>query len=132
MTYRKKILLLILFLICTITNGQVKIKGTVISELTGEKPEGTVYARDLDTGQLSVDTDSLGNFEIEYLEPFKEYIIEISAFGYDTQTFNIKTGPGITTGSFVLKLKCEYNTEKAESDWKNGKTKLLLVGSIAP
>ena len=132
MAFRKIILLIFLLLICTFTNGQVKIKGIVISELTGEKPEGTVYARELETGQLSVDTDSLGIFEIEYLEPEKEYAIEISAFGYDTQTFNVTTGNGITTKNFVLKLNCNYSTEKAESDWKIGKAKILLVGSIVP
>ncbi|AZQ44191.1 FEKKY domain-containing protein [Nonlabens ponticola] len=34
--------------------------------------------------------------------------------------------------TFELKADCEYNAERAESDWKNGTANLLLVGSIAP
>ena len=76
--------------------------------------------------------DSLGNFRIEYLEPNKNYVIEISAFGYGNQKFDVKTKSGINNVTFELKAECGYSAERAESDWKNGKASLLLFDSIAP
>ena len=88
--------------------------------------------KELITKQPLTFADSLGNFRIEYLEPNKKYVIEISAFGYGKQKFEVETKSGINNLTFELKADCEYNAEQAESDWKNGKPKLLLFGSIAP
>jgi hypothetical protein len=128
----KNIIKLILILVCGISYGQTEIIGKVISGISGEKPISEIYAQELITKQPLIIGDSLGNFRIEYLEPNKKYIIEISAFGYGKQKFDGETKSGINNVTFELKADCEYNTERAESDWKNGTANLLLVGSIAP
>ena len=129
----KKIFLkLTLILVCGLTYGQTEINGKVISGITGEKPISEIYVQELITKQPLTIVDSLGNFRIEYLEPNKKYVIEISAFGYGKQKFDVETKSGINNLTFELKADCEYNAEQAESDWKNGKPKLLLFGSIAP
>lgn len=129
----KKIFLkLTLILVCGLTYGQTEIDGKVISGITGEKPISEIYFKELITKQPLTFADSLGNFRIEYLEPNKKYVIEISAFGYGKQKFEVETKSGINNLTFELKADCEYNAEQAESDWKNGKPKLLLFGSIAP
>jgi hypothetical protein len=127
-----KITSIILFFTFGFINAQVEIRGKVISELTGKTPDSEVYIKELLTKQPRVMADSLGNFKIEYLEPNKIYIIEISAFGFPTQKFNIKTNKGIINEFFFLRTECEFDENKAESDWKNGTPKLLLFGSIAP
>ena len=129
----KKIFLkLTLILVCGLTYGQTEINGKVISGITGEKPISEIYVQELITKQPLTIADSLGNFRIEYLEPNKKYVIEISAFGYGKQKIDVETKSGINNLTFELKADCEYNAEQAESDWKNGKPKLLLFGSIAP
>ena len=128
----KNIIKLILILVCGISYGQTEIIGKVISGISGEKPISDVYVQELVTKQPLIMADSLGNFRIEYLEPNKNYVIEISAFGYGKQKFDVQTKSGINNVTFELKADCEYNAERAESDWKNGKANLLLVGSIAP
>ncbi len=129
----KKIFLkLTLILVCGLTYGQTEINGKVISGITGEKPISEIYVKELITKQPLTIADSLGNFRIEYLEPNKKYVIEISAFGYGKQKFDVETKSGINNLTFELKADCKYNAEQAESDWKNGKPKLLLFGSIAP
>ncbi len=129
---KKNIIKLILILVCGITYGQTEINGKIISGITGEKPISEIYVKELITKQPLTIADSLGNFRIEYLEPNKKYIIEISAFGYGRQKFDVETKSGINNLTFELKAVCEYNAEQAETDWKNGKAKLLLFGSIAP
>ena len=129
---QKNIIKLILILVCGITYGQTEIVGKVISGISEEKPISDIYVQELITKQPLIIADSLGNFRIEYLEPNKKYIIEISAFGYGKQKFDVETKSGINKVTFELKADCEYNVERAESDWKNGMANLLLVGSIAP
>ena len=129
---KKHILNLIIILVCGIINGQVQIKGTVLSEMTGKIPESTVYVKELKTKQPLVQADSLGQFEIGHLEPNKEYLIEISGFGFDKQTFPVKTNDGNTSELFLIKADCGFDAKKAETDWNNGNPRLLLFGSIAP
>ena len=104
----------------------------MIIGISEEKPISDIYVQELITKQPLIIADSLGHFRIEYLEPNKKYIIEISAFGYGKQKFDVETKSGINNVTFELKADCEYNAERAESDWKNGMANLLLVGSIAP
>jgi hypothetical protein len=113
------IIKLILILVCGISYGQTEIIGKVISGISGEKPISDIYVQELVTKQPLTIADSLGNFRIEYLEPNKKYVIEISAFGYGKQKFDFQTISGINNVTF-------------ESDWKKGIANLLLVGSIAP
>ena len=127
-----KITFVVLFFTFGFINAQVEIRGKVISELTGKTPDSEIYIKELLTKQPRIKADSLGSFKIEYLEPNKIYIVEISAFGFPSQKFNIKTNKGITNEFFFLRAECEFDVEKAESDWKNGTPKLLLFGSIAP
>lgn len=128
----KNIIKLILILVCGISYAQTEIIGKVISGISGEVPISEIYVKELITKQPLTMTDSLGNFRIEYLEPNKSYVIEISAFGYGNQKFDVKTKSGINNVIFELKAECGYSAERAESDWKNGKASLLLIGSIAP
>ncbi|MFC0603295.1 FEKKY domain-containing protein [Winogradskyella pulchriflava] len=128
----KTIIKLNLILVCGISFGQTEIKGKVISEISGKMPISEIYVQELVTKQPLTMADSLGNFRIEYLEPNKNYIIEINAIGYGKQTFNVKTKSGINNLTFELKADCEYNAERAETDWNNGNANLLLFGSIAP
>jgi len=128
----KILIKLTLILVCGISYGQTEIIGKVISGISGEKPISDIYVQELITKQPLIMADSLGNFRIEYLEPNKKYVIEISAFGYGKQKFDVQTKSGINNVAFELKADCEYNAERAEFDWKNGKANLLLVGSIAP
>jgi hypothetical protein len=128
----KILLKLTLILVCGISYGQTEIIGKVISGISGETPISDIYVQELITKQPLIMTDSLGNFRIEYLEPNKKYVIEISAFGYGKQKFDVQAKSGINNVTFELKADCEYNAERAESDWKKGIANLLLVGSIAP
>ena len=128
----KNIIKLTIILVCGLSYGQTEIRGKVTSEISGETPVSSIYIRELITKQQSIIADSLGNFRIEYLEPNKKYILEISAFGYSEQKFDFTTKKGLNNASFELKADCKYNSERAESDWKNGTAKLLLVGGIAP
>ena len=120
------------FKIKKITNGFVVVfkKGSKVLEKS--YCSNLFYVKELITKQPSTMADSLGNFRIEYLEPNKNYVIEISAFGYGNQKFDVKTKSGINNVTFELKAECGYSAERAESDWKNGKASLLLFGSIAP
>ncbi len=128
----KTLLKLILILVYGISYGQTEIKGKVISGISGEVPISTIYVKELITKQPSTIADNFGNFRIEYLESNKRYVIEISVFGYGNQKFDVKTKSGINNMTFKLKAECGYSAERAESDWKNGKASLLLIGSIAP
>mgnify|MGYP000486181877 CR=1 FL=1 len=128
----KTLLNLILILVCGISFGQTEITGKVISGISGKIPISDIYVQELITKQPLIMADSLGNFRIEYLEPNKKYIVEISVFGYGKQKFDVQTKSGINNVTFELKADCKYNAERAESDWRNGKANLLLVGSIAP
>jgi len=128
----KILLKLTLILVCGISYGQTEIKGKVISGISGEKPISDIYVQELITKQQLILTDSLGNFRIGYLEPNKKYVIEISAFGYGKQKFDLETTSGINNVTFELKADCEYNAERAESGFRNRNANLLLVGSIAP
>jgi len=128
----KTLLKLTLILVCGISFGQTEIKGNVISSISKEKPISDIYVQELITKQPLMMADSLGNFQIEYLEPNKNYEIEISVFGYGKQKFDVETKSGINKVTLELKGDCEYNAERAESDWKKGTVNLLLVGSIAP
>lgn len=128
----KSIIKLTLILVCEISFGQTEIKGKVISGISGKMPISEIYVQELVTKQPLIMADSLANFRIEYLEPNKKYIIEISAFGYGKQTFDVKTKNGINNVTFELKADCEYNAERAETDWNNANANLLLFGSIAP
>ncbi|TPV31171.1 carboxypeptidase-like regulatory domain-containing protein [Paucihalobacter ruber] len=128
----KTLLKLTLILVCGISYGQTQITGKVISGISGETPISDIYVQELITKQPLIMADSLGNFRIEYLEPNKKYIVEISVFGYGKQKFDVQTKREINNVTFELKADCEYNVERAEAEWKNGKANLLLVGSIAP
>jgi hypothetical protein len=88
---QKNIIKLILILVCGITYGQTEIVGKVISGISEEKPISEIYVQELITKQPLIIADSLGHFRIEYLEPNKKYIIEISAFGYGKQKFDVET-----------------------------------------
>lgn len=119
-------------MVCGISYGQTEINGKVISEISGEVPISEIFVQELITKKPIIMADSLGNFRIEYLEPNKKYSIEISVFGYGKQKFEVQTKNGINNMTFELKADCEFNAKRAESEWKNGKANLLLVGSIAP
>lgn len=128
----KTLIKLTLILVCGISYGQTEINGKVISEISGEVPISEIFVQELITKKPIIMADSLGNFRIEYLEPNKKYSIEISVFGYGKQKFEVQTKNGINNMTFELKADCEFNAKRAESEWKNGKANLLLVGSIAP
>ncbi len=119
-------------MICGLIPAQVEIRGTVLSELTGLKPDAEIYIQEIRTGHPGTIADSLGKFRLKQLEPNKDYLLKISAFGFPTQEFEVTTKNGISNELFVLKAECEFDAEKAETDWKNETPKLLLFGSIAP
>lgn len=123
---------LIICLVCGFSFGQTKLIGKVNSEISGKAPISDVYVQELITKQSLIMADSLGKFEFENLEPNKNYKIEILAFGYETQLFEVYLKEGVNEVEFELKATCEYNAEQAEIEWNNGKAKLLLIGSIAP
>lgn len=76
--------------------------------------------------------DSLGYFQFENLELNKTYRLEVSAFGYDRQIFEVETNKRINDTILIIEAGCEYSKEQAEYDWGNGTAKLLIIGSIAP
>ena len=114
--------------------AQTTISGKVESAISNETPISDVYVEitniDKPVLERMTSTDSTGFFKFENLEINKTYKLEVSAFGYGKQLFELK--PDNKIEILTLKAKCEYNQEKAEKDWKDGKAKLLLVGSIAP
>lgn len=132
----KTLLKLTLILVCGISYSQVEINGYVKSSITDLRPISDVYIEQLKSGKPVLErmtmADSTGFFRIENLEPNKFYEIKLTAFGYKDQVFEIKTNDGITKTTLTLEAGCEYSKKQADKDWKNGKPKLLLAGSIAP
>ncbi|MCB9043152.1 MAG: hypothetical protein R2798_11575 [Chitinophagales bacterium] len=102
------------------------------SSITELKPIADVYIR-IKGETLGLEmVDSVGFFKFENLEPNKIYTLEVTALGYPNKTFEIKTNEGVTETTLTIEATCEYNEAKAAADWKRGKAKLLLIGSIAP
>ncbi|MGS2738733.1 FEKKY domain-containing protein [Sinomicrobium sp. M5D2P17] len=132
----KLLLNLTLILSYGISFAQIEINGQIKSSITDSNPITDIYIEQLNSEKLVVErmtmADSSGYFKLENLEPNKLYEIKISTFGYEDQVFEIKTNDGITKTTLTLDAECEFSREKAESDWKNGQAKLLLIGSIAP
>jgi len=133
----KTLLKLTIILVCGISFGQSEIVGTVKSDITNEKPNGTIYLEINDGNKSQVDrisiTDSLGVFQFKDLEPNKDYKIKIQLMGYDTQEFKVKTNDSVAKADLILKGTCGFvSLETAEKDWKKKKAKLYIVGGIAP
>ncbi|WP_026915076.1 carboxypeptidase-like regulatory domain-containing protein [Christiangramia portivictoriae] len=110
------------------------IRGKVESSISNKTPISDVYVEiiniDKPVLERMTSIDSTGFFKFENLEIDKTYKLEVSAFGYGKQFFELK--PDDRTEILTLKAKCDFSQEQAEKDWKNGEAKLLLFGSIAP
>jgi hypothetical protein len=77
-------------------------------------------------------SDSFGHFRYDGLKPGK-YNLKVLEYGFNTlDTFVILDKLPINDLSLVIKSNCPVNRIIAENDIKNGKIKLLLVGSVAP
>ncbi len=132
----KEILIkLTLILVCQITFGQSEINGFVKSSITDLRPITDVYIEITNIKKPVLErmemADSLGFFKFVDLEPNKVYKLKVSAFGYADKIYDVKTDNRITKTTLTLDASCEFSEKQAEVDWKNGKAKLLLVGSIA-
>lgn len=126
---------LLLTLNCQLTFGQAEIEGYVKWSLTGVRPVGATLVEvmiDKPIMEKFALIDSMGLFKLKNLKINKKYKLRVHGFGYEDQFFEVKTQAEITNVNLIVKIHCEYNEEQAENDWKNGKAKLLLVGSIAP
>lgn len=76
--------------------------------------------------------DSLGNYKFEDLES-GIYELEINDFNLNSEKHKVEiVSKSITDFNIVVFAKCEVNKEVAEIDIKKNKSKLLLIGSIAP
>ncbi|MDR6238788.1 carboxypeptidase-like regulatory domain-containing protein [Aureibacter tunicatorum] len=133
----RNIFILFIWLICNYNAvGQSSIKGLVKSSVTQLRPITNVYIEILNIKRPILDrmtmADSLGHFYFENLELNKTYKLKISAFGYASQTFEVRTNKIINDTVLVIEAECDYNEEQAEKDWKNGTAKLLIIGSIVP
>ncbi|WP_348744847.1 hypothetical protein [Tenacibaculum sp. 190524A05c] len=132
----KLLLKLTFIIIYGVSYSQVEIIGYVKSSITGVKPISEIYIELLKSKKPLLErmtmADSLGFFRIKNLKPNKIYEIQISVSGYNNHTFKIKTNEGITKTTLTIDTDCEYSAEQAEKDWKNGRPKLLLFGSIVP
>ncbi|NLR95141.1 FEKKY domain-containing protein [Flammeovirga agarivorans] len=127
---------LLLVSFSSLTFGQSVIQGYVKSSLTDLRPITDVYVEivNIDNPILEIATmaDRNGFYKLTDLKLGKTYILKVSAFGYANQQFEIKTDSDITKSDLTIEVSCEYSKEHADTDWKNNKAKLLLVGSIAP
>ena len=130
----KPLFILTLLIFSQFLFAQTAINGKVESGISNETPISDVYVEitNIDRPVLErlTSTDSIGFFKFENLETNKTYELEVSAFGYGKQFFELK--PKTEIEILTLEAECEYSREKAEQDWRNGTAKLLLVGSIAP
>jgi len=76
--------------------------------------------------------DSVGNYKFENLES-GVYKIQINNFNIKPQQFKVELKKeSITNFNIVVFADCELNKKIAEIDIRDNKSKLLLVGSIAP
>ena len=127
---------LTLIFVCQITFGQSEINGFVKSSITDLRPITDIYIEITNIKRPALErmeiADSSGFFKFVDLESNKVYKLKVSAFGYADKIYDVKTTNGITKTTLTLDASCEFSEKQAETDWKNGKAKLLLVGSIAP
>jgi len=118
------------------TFGQSEIRGRVVSSITGLKPITDIYIEIVNINKPVLErmskTDSLGFFSLENLESDRTYILRLTGLGYTNQDFAVETKLGVNRTTLTLDAGCEYSKEQAEIDWKDGKAKLLLAGSISP
>ncbi len=136
MKLKKVLLRLTLILVCGISYSQVEINGYVKSSITNLRSISDIYIEQLGIEKPYLErttmADSNGFFRIENLESNRLYKIKLSAYGYEDQVFEVKTDNGITETTLTLEAGCKYSKEQAVKDWKKGKPKLLLIGSVAP
>ncbi|KXX66877.1 carboxypeptidase regulatory-like domain-containing protein [Flammeovirga sp. SJP92] len=138
---QRRISLTVLFLIafvlpCNLSFAQGELHGYVKSSLTGLKPISSVYIEivnlDKPIKERITMVDSAGFYQFTNLEIGKIYSLKLSAFGYGKPQFDIKINSEVTVANLTLEANCDYSQEQADIDWKKNKTKLLLIGSIAP
>jgi hypothetical protein len=132
----KYISFILLMLSFNATFAQVTIGGSIKSAITDSLPISISYVEitniDKPVLERMTMTDSLGLFKLDGLDPNKVYRIKVSTFGYTDQFFDVKANNKKLDTVLTIKGNCDYNREKAETDWKRGEAKLLLFGSIAP
>lgn len=107
--------------------AQSTISGNVTSSVNGKPLTGVVvYIKGTTIGGL---TDSVGNYQ--FSAPLGNVTLSANWMGYNP----IDTTVSVTRNLVVdlkLKAQCTFNNQTAKSDIKEGKSKLLLVGSVAP
>jgi hypothetical protein len=83
------------------------------------------------TGQVAT-TDSLGNFKLENLKLGKHQLQVLGASFSAIDTSVTITEVSITDLSLVAIADCSINEDIAQRDIKKNKSRLLIVGGIAP
>jgi hypothetical protein len=125
------ILILTLFLSNPLIGQDAIIRGKVLLE-SGEKAfsQVTIMVKGQINGGI---VDSLGYYEILNLSIGSSYNIFLLGFGYEQVEKRVTLKDTITNIDFTVIPNCDgYDEERALSDIKKGKPKLLLFGSIVP
>ena len=130
-TGKSNILITFLLIFCS-SFSQVRLEGNIISGRTKLKPSESVLIFPVKSFKGTF-TDSIGNFVLDNLEFNKTYILKTSSIELGNAEIELKTGnDSIIRKTFEIISDCKFNSETAETDWKNKNPKLLLIGSIAP
>ena len=107
--------------------GQTTISGKVTSSINGKPLQHVVVL--IKGTTIGAVTDSTGHYALDL--SFGKVTLTTSWIGYDRLDTTVSVTEPLVI-DFQLKADCSFNKQKAESDIRTGKLKLLLVGSIAP
>ena len=86
----------------------------------------------LTPGNKVTETDSLGNYKFDGLKGGK-YILRVIEYNPNPKEFEILLNTKSITGfDLIVNADCPVNTRIAETEIKQGRPRLLLIGGVAP
>ena len=112
-------------------DNSIDLSGNVFSKINN-RPISDCYVF-IKGSSIGAITDEKGNFLIKNLEVYHNYTVSVSAMSYDDFDTSIVLTENNNLNLIIhLNTNCTFNAYSATEDIKNGKPKLLIVGSIAP
>lgn len=107
--------------------AQSTISGNVCSSVNGKPLWGvSVFIKGTAIGGL---TDSVGNYQFN--APLGNVTLSANWIGYKPCDTTVSV-TGNRVVNLQLKAACTFNNQTAKADIKEGKSKLLLMGGVAP
>ena len=112
--------------------AQVRLEANMISAKTKLKPTEEIMVFVKETKETTL-TDSLGNFTLLKLEKNRQYSLELKSYLYGNVILKFETeNDNVINKKFEIIANCDFDSETANTEWKNKTAKLYLIGSIAP